>query len=104
MQGHRENVVKLEAGHSTVCKFGSDQNIQDSLKLVKADIKDLYRKALKRSKSFACFMSVGTRQRFDKDQDVEDTQLWERLEALQPVRKSVSQRGFLTLSELSYIE
>ena len=40
-------MVKLNADHSGVCKFGTDQADQDNLKLARANIKDLYRAAVK---------------------------------------------------------
>ena len=46
MPGDRENVVKLNADHSKVCKFGSGDDDQDNFKLVRANIRDLYQKAL----------------------------------------------------------
>ena len=46
MPGNRENVVKLLADHSEVCKFGSSLQDQDNFKLVRVNIKDLYKKAL----------------------------------------------------------
>ncbi|KFA82002.1 hypothetical protein S40288_08003 [Stachybotrys chartarum IBT 40288] len=47
MPGDHENVVKLNADHSKVCKFGSGNDDQDNFKLVRTNIKDLYQKALK---------------------------------------------------------
>ncbi|KAJ8133016.1 hypothetical protein O1611_g607 [Lasiodiplodia mahajangana] len=49
MPGDRENVVKLNADHSTLCKFGSGQTDQDNLKLVRYNIKDIYTNALKKT-------------------------------------------------------
>lgn len=46
MPGDRENVVKLIADHSQVCKFGPSLEDQDNFKLVRGNIKDLYKKAL----------------------------------------------------------
>jgi len=45
--GDHENVVKLNADHSRVCKFGSSLEDQDNFKLVRGNIKDLYKNALK---------------------------------------------------------
>ena len=45
--GDRENIVKLNADHTNVCKFGPDQRDQDNFKLVRSNIKDLYKNALK---------------------------------------------------------
>ena len=47
MPGDHENVVKLNADHSGVCKFGSTLEDQDNFKLVRVNIKDLYKNALK---------------------------------------------------------
>jgi len=47
MPGDHENVVKLNADHSGVCKFGSTLEDQDNFKLVRGNIKDLYKNALK---------------------------------------------------------
>ncbi|XXG98067.1 hypothetical protein Hte_004385 [Hypoxylon texense] len=44
---NREIVVKLEADHRMVCKFGESQIEQDNLKLVLPKLQDLYRNALK---------------------------------------------------------
>ncbi|KAB5557932.1 hypothetical protein GE09DRAFT_93575 [Coniochaeta sp. 2T2.1] len=47
LPGQRENVVKLNADHRGVCKFGPSEADQDNLKLVRGNMKDLYRSALK---------------------------------------------------------
>jgi hypothetical protein len=47
MPGDRENVVKLNADHSAVCKFGPSQTDQDNFKLVRGNIRDLCKNALK---------------------------------------------------------
>jgi hypothetical protein len=47
MPGDHENVVKLNADHSGVCKFGSTLKDRDNFKLVRGNIKDLYKNALK---------------------------------------------------------
>lgn len=39
--------MKLNADHSGVCKFGSTLEDQDNFKLVRSNIKDLYKNALK---------------------------------------------------------
>ena len=49
MPGDRENVVKLNADHSGVCKFGSTLDDQDNFKLVRSNIQDLYKEALRKS-------------------------------------------------------
>jgi hypothetical protein len=81
MPGDRENVVKLEAGHSTVCKFGSSQDDQDNLKLVKVNIKDLYREALKKSEFLLATPPVHLSQTFDGVK-TPDSRLQERLSTL----------------------
>ena len=82
MPGDRENVVKLEAHHSTVCKFGSSQDDQDNLKLVKANIKDLYREALRKSESLAPHITGDGLQKPDEDSSLKDAELEERLRTL----------------------
>ena len=47
MPGDRENVVKLNADHIGVCKFGSSLDDHDNFKLVRGNIRDHYRNALK---------------------------------------------------------
>ncbi len=47
MPGDREHIVKLNANHRGLCKFGLGQTDQDNFKLVRSNIKDLYRIALK---------------------------------------------------------
>ena len=47
MPGDRENVVKLNTDHSGVCKFGASLEDQDNFKLVRGNVKDLYKNALK---------------------------------------------------------
>ncbi|KAI0102805.1 TPR-like protein [Nemania sp. FL0031] len=41
-----ERIIKLDADHRTVCKFGSSQTDQDNFKLVRSNIKSIYKKAL----------------------------------------------------------
>ena len=50
MPGNREHIVKLNAGHRDLCKFGSGQTDQDNFKLVRSNITDLYKIALKQCK------------------------------------------------------
>jgi hypothetical protein len=47
MPGDRENIVRLNADHSGVCKFDQSQIDQDNFELVRSNIKDLYKNALK---------------------------------------------------------
>lgn len=49
MPSDRENIIKLNADHSGVCKFGPSLKDQDNFKLVRGNIKDLYKNALKTS-------------------------------------------------------
>ena len=49
LPGDRENVVKIHADHSGICKFGPSQTDQDNLKIVQGNIRDLYKEALKLS-------------------------------------------------------
>ncbi|WYZ35794.1 hypothetical protein EsH8_X_000441 [Colletotrichum jinshuiense] len=48
LPGDREHIVKLNANHDTICKFGSSENDQDNLKLVRSNIKEVYKNTLKR--------------------------------------------------------
>lgn len=48
LAGDKENIVKLNADHSRVCKFGSSIEDQDNFKLVRSNIRDLYKVALER--------------------------------------------------------
>jgi hypothetical protein len=47
LPGDRENVVKLNADHKQVCKFGDGQTDRDNFELVRSNIRDLYKNALK---------------------------------------------------------
>jgi hypothetical protein len=51
LPGTRENVVKLNADHSGVCRFGNSQTDQDNEKLVRRNVIDIYKKAIKESES-----------------------------------------------------
>ena len=44
MSGSRENVVRLEAAHSDLCRF--DEHDEDNSKLVLNNIEDLYEHAI----------------------------------------------------------
>lgn len=46
LPGDRENVVKLNADHGQVCKFGDSQRDKDNLELVRSNIRDIYKNAL----------------------------------------------------------
>lgn len=50
LPGDRENIVKLNADHEGVCKFGTSQTDQDNFELVQSNISDIYKSALKISK------------------------------------------------------
>lgn len=47
LPGDRENIVKLEADHGGVCKFGTTQTDQDNFELVRSNLNDMYQNALK---------------------------------------------------------
>ena len=55
MPGDQEHIVKLNADHGGLCKFGLGQTDQDNFKLVRGNIKDLYEKALRRCKWILVF-------------------------------------------------
>jgi hypothetical protein len=69
MPGDRENVVKLNADHSRVCKFGPSQTDQDNFKLVQSNIRDLYKNALKNSELIALPPIIGQEGRVSIDKD-----------------------------------
>lgn len=67
MPGDRENVVKLNADHSAVCKFGPSQTDQDNFKLVRGNIRDLYKKALKTRELSSMPPIIGQGERASRD-------------------------------------
>ena len=56
--GDRENIVMLNADHSSVSKFGESQTDQDNFKLVRSNIKDIYKNALKNCELIAISTTV----------------------------------------------
>jgi hypothetical protein len=70
LPGDRENVVKLNADHSGVCKFGPNQTDQDNFELVRGNIRDLYKNALKKSELSAIPSIVSQEGRVSADEDV----------------------------------
>ena len=47
LPGHRENIVRLNASHSDMCRFdGTDQRDKDNLRLVFRNLEDVYTEAL----------------------------------------------------------
>jgi hypothetical protein len=53
--------VKLNVDHSRVCKFRPSLKDQDNLKLVRGNIKDLYKNALKTSELSAMPSTISTK-------------------------------------------
>jgi hypothetical protein len=47
LPGDREHIVKLNADHSSICRFGRSQVDEDNFELVQANIKELYMQGLK---------------------------------------------------------
>lgn len=47
MPGDCENIVKLDADHGDVCRFDTSEHDQDNYELVRGNIKDIYKNALK---------------------------------------------------------
>lgn len=48
LPGHRENIVRLNASHSDMCRFDTkDQRDKDNLEIVLSNLEDLYVEALK---------------------------------------------------------
>ena len=60
LPGDHENVVKLIADHRQVCKFGGSQTDQDNFELVRSNIRDIHRNALKNRELNATLSIVGT--------------------------------------------
>lgn len=77
LPGNRENIVKLNADHSGVCKFGSSQEDQDNFKLVRSNLEDLYDNAVKRCELSAILSSTE-----GSAQAVQDSDLRERFARL----------------------
>ena len=69
MPGDRENVVKLNADHNRVCKFGSSQADQDNFKLVRSNIRDLYKNTLKYYELIAIPFVTRGKERVCTDED-----------------------------------
>jgi len=55
LPGDRENVVKLNADHGQICKFGESQVDRDNFDLVQSNIRDIYKSALKNCESNTIF-------------------------------------------------
>ena len=52
LPGHRENIVRLNADHSNMCRFDvTDQRDKDNLKIVSSNLEDVYNEALKHCES-----------------------------------------------------
>ena len=52
LPGHRENIVRLNASHSDMCRFDAkDQRDKDNLEIVFSNLEDLYDEALKTCES-----------------------------------------------------
>jgi hypothetical protein len=47
LPGNRENIVKLNADHGGVCRFGESQTDRDNFELVSFNIREIYKNALK---------------------------------------------------------
>ena len=52
LPGHRENIVRLDASHSDMCRFdGISQRDKDNLKIVLSNLGDAYEEALRSCES-----------------------------------------------------
>ena len=72
LPGHRENIVRLNAGHSDMCRFDAkDQRDQDNLEIVLSNLEDVYDKALK-SCEFANDIHLPELNTGAADRDLED--------------------------------
>jgi hypothetical protein len=67
MPGDREHVVVLNANHSSVCKFSPSQTDQDNFKLVRSNIRDLYKIALKNSELSTLSLAISQERRVFAD-------------------------------------
>ena len=70
LPGHHENIVKLNADHSTVCKFGDTQADKDNFELVQVNISDIYKSALKNSELKPTSSAVPRK----KDEEADETE------------------------------
>jgi hypothetical protein len=84
MPGDRENVVKLNADHSGVCKFGPSLEDQDNLKLVRGNIKDLYKNALKKCELNTIPSVIGTEGSIKAVEDGELQARWAKFKGENP--------------------
>jgi len=50
LPGERENIVRLNATHSDMCRFDDSQQDQDNFKLVANNLEELYEEALEKCK------------------------------------------------------
>jgi hypothetical protein len=51
LPGDRENIVRLNATHSDMCRFDDSQQDQDNFKLVANNLEELYEDALQKCES-----------------------------------------------------
>ena len=65
--GDREHVVVLNANHSSVCKFSPSQTDQDNFKLVRSNIRDLYKIVLKNSELSTLSLTISQERRVFAD-------------------------------------
>ena len=72
LPGHRENIVRLNADHSDMCRFDiKDQRDKDNLKIVSSNLEDVYKEALKCGES-ANDMRLPELNTRTPDRDLED--------------------------------
>jgi hypothetical protein len=70
LPGDRENIVKLEADHRDVCRFDTSEHNQHNYELVRGNVKDIYKNALKIGELDRILRSEGEEKVEAQDQDL----------------------------------
>ncbi|ORY68246.1 P-loop containing nucleoside triphosphate hydrolase protein, partial [Pseudomassariella vexata] len=86
LPGDREHIVKLNADHRGLCKFGDSQTDQDNLDLVRSNVKEIYKAALMHQPPTS-HIRTRTPQRlipFPRNEDIVDRAIFAELEVLLP--------------------
>ena len=70
LPGDRENIVKLDADHRDVCRFDTSEHDQDNYELVRGNVKDIYKNALRIGELGRILRSEGEKKVEAQDQDL----------------------------------
>jgi hypothetical protein len=70
LPGDHENIVKLDADHRDVCRFDTSEHDQDNYELVRGNVKNIYKNALKIGESDRILRSEGEKNVEAQDQDL----------------------------------